>query len=412
MADSSQHDPIPGILVVDDSRLIRVAAKKILKDSFHVIEAEDGEAAWQALLDNPDLHVVMSDLSMPNLDGLGLLARIRAADDRRLKDLPVIIATGAEDDDGSKEQALSAGANNFITKPFDAAQLLANAKSLYQQQQTALALHASESTNSELKSQVSIDLVTGAYNRKAFEQRGEEQLAYAVRHHTELALLGIQLDKYKIHFLRRGKVFAEKLLKQFAECLADGRRREDTLAHFSHGEFAVLLPSSDPIGTRNLAENLRRKIEQQVFLVDGEQLQLTASIGVACPVLRNDTKFTDLLEDVHQKLRTAEHAGGNQVKARDNPLHEAHDEKTPHGTGRTALPGEVSQALNALKYNAGIKTDADALMRAILPLLNHWNQQHGGAYSASIETIYTALGEHASRDQDTPAETGHSIEPA
>jgi two-component system cell cycle response regulator len=60
----------PTILVVDDSRLMRVAARKLLNSDFEILEAEDGETAWDILQSNRQINLVMSDLSMPNLDGL------------------------------------------------------------------------------------------------------------------------------------------------------------------------------------------------------------------------------------------------------------------------------------------------------------------------------------------------------
>ena len=383
---------------------------------FQVSEAEDGEKAWQMLQNNPDLCVVMSDLSMPNLDGLGLLKRLRSADDPHLRDMPVIIATGAEDDDGSKETALATGANNFITKPFDATQLLANTKLLYQQQQTHKALKETESVNDRLKAQVSIDTATDLYNRKAFLQRGEEHLAYAVRHHAELALIGIQLDKYKIIYLRRGKAFAEELLKQVANLLSEGRRREDTLARVGHADFALLLPSSDPLGTRNLAENLRKSIEQQSFTVAGETVRITASLGVACPVLRQDTHFSDLVEDAWQKVRSAEHAGGNQVKANAVTMPPAassvtHQHVSTHLTA--AQPSEVSQALAALTFKAPLKTSTEALMLAILPLLEAWNREQHGKFTKQVDSIRQALSSNSPNTSISEStKTGNHHEPA
>ncbi len=393
MAPESQAESKPGILIVDDSRLIRVAAKKILSDHFTIVEAEDGEVAWSTLQEDSSIQVVMSDLSMPNLDGLGLLDRIRSCGNEALKVIPVIIATGAEDDDGTKEKALSAGANNFITKPFDRTQLLAACQLLQKQQQTAQALKETKSANIVLKSQVSIDLTTGVYNQIAFEQRGEEQLAYAIRHHTELALLGIQLDKYKIHFLRHGKIFAETLLKVFADFLSQGRRREDTLAHLGHGEFALLLPSSDPIGTRYLAKALCKRVEQHEFSINGEALTVTVSIGIASPVLGHSTRFPRLLEDTRQQLKAAEHDGGNRVHA--TTVTETQTAQTPTETAislnHVAQPGEVSQALNALHFKTPVRGDIDALIRAVMPLLDIWNKHHSEQHNEQLESIRKSL---------------------
>ena len=207
MTDATTNKPI--ILVVDDSRLMRVAARKILKSDFEVLEAEDGEVAWEVLQSNANIDLVMSDLSMPNLDGLGLVKKIRAAAEPHLRDIPVIIVTGAEDDDGSKESALSTGASDFITKPFDSVQLLARAQAQARQQRTQQALEHSEVRKQQLEERDSLDELTGLANKRAFLEHLEEGLSYAIRHRTELAVLLIQVDRYKVLFLRRGKESAE-----------------------------------------------------------------------------------------------------------------------------------------------------------------------------------------------------------
>lgn len=111
------------VLVVDDSRVIRRAAVKILQKEFDVIEAEDGEDAWDELQQNSKISMVFSDLGMPNMDGFELLKTIRQADDPVLAKIPVIIITGAEETDGTKEEVLKLGATDFISKPFDSISL-------------------------------------------------------------------------------------------------------------------------------------------------------------------------------------------------------------------------------------------------------------------------------------------------
>ena len=74
----------PRILAVDDSRVMRVAIKKILGTDYDVTEAEHGEDAWTLLTNDPTINVVFTDLNMPYLDGYGLLDRMRQSDDARL----------------------------------------------------------------------------------------------------------------------------------------------------------------------------------------------------------------------------------------------------------------------------------------------------------------------------------------
>lgn len=113
----------PQVLVVDDSRVIRKAIDRVLGKEYDLVEAEDGEAGWEALESDPRTRVVISDIQMPRLDGYGMICRIRAAEDQRLRDLPIIVITSAEDDT-TKERAYACGANDFILKPIDSNQLL------------------------------------------------------------------------------------------------------------------------------------------------------------------------------------------------------------------------------------------------------------------------------------------------
>src|SRR5256885_6967375 len=108
----------PHVLVADDSRVIRKAVTKILGNDFELVEADDGEAAWQQIERDQRIEVLMTDIEMPKLDGYGLICRVRAADESRLRDLPIIVITGAEDET-TRERAYACGATDFITKPID-----------------------------------------------------------------------------------------------------------------------------------------------------------------------------------------------------------------------------------------------------------------------------------------------------
>ena len=93
------------LLIVDDSKVIRVTARKILKDHFETVEAADGEQAWEILTGDEPVSLVVSDLTMPKLDGFGLLGKIRGSHLPHVRDLPVIIITGANDSEATMERA-------------------------------------------------------------------------------------------------------------------------------------------------------------------------------------------------------------------------------------------------------------------------------------------------------------------
>ena len=79
----------PRILAVDDSRVMRRAMTKVLGKDYDVVEAEHGEDAWTYLTNDQTIQVVFTDLSMPYLDGFGLLERMRSSDDLHLQEMPL-----------------------------------------------------------------------------------------------------------------------------------------------------------------------------------------------------------------------------------------------------------------------------------------------------------------------------------
>lgn len=113
---SDQHKT--PVLIVDDSKVIRLALSKILRKNFEVIQAVDGEDAWDKLIENAAITAVFSDVSMPNLDGFGLLERVRNSSDNHIQNIPYIIITANDDDPQFEEKVSSAGGDALITKPF------------------------------------------------------------------------------------------------------------------------------------------------------------------------------------------------------------------------------------------------------------------------------------------------------
>ena len=108
----------PVILIVDDSLVIRLALKKMLQKEYTLIEARNGEEAWSQLMDNESIQMVFSDLSLPELDGFGLLERIRNSEHEQINKIPFIAITDDEDDEEIFQRAHDCGATDLISKPF------------------------------------------------------------------------------------------------------------------------------------------------------------------------------------------------------------------------------------------------------------------------------------------------------
>jgi two-component system cell cycle response regulator len=306
------------LLIVDDSKVVRVTARKILRDHFETIEAVDGENAWEILNSVAPVSLVVSDLTMPNLDGFGLLKRIRSSQLPHVRNLPVIIITGANDTENTKERARQTGATDFIGKPFDAVHLLART-------QAHANSHAVTNTlkkeNTALEDRSTLDQLTGLSNEAAFMERGYQQLSYAIRHDSALTLFRMEIDNYGAVYRQYGESFCESIIQTVAKILETSIRQEDTVARIGTARFALLLPAMAKAGIRSLAERINSSIATRVFKSGNDKATVTVSIGVASPKIRRDMQLSELISIADNCLSQAISGGGNQVVYDDEPVH-------------------------------------------------------------------------------------------
>lgn len=298
------------LLIVDDSKVIRVSARKILQKQFETVEAIDGNNAWEILSAEPPFSLVISDLTMPDLDGFGLLEKIRGSHLPHIRNLPVIIITGANDTDTTMERATRAGATDFIGKPFDAVHLLARTQS------HADAYSAEQNLTKEtmtLEDQSLVDPSTGLPNEAAFVSRGQELLSFAMRHNSALAIFCIDIDDFGEMFKQHGDTGTVAAVKEVADVLSACIRQEDMAARIGSSRFALLLPGMSNDGIRRLADRIIRDVQDQQLNIDGTAVDMTISIGVAAPAISNDSRFDIMLSAATGYLQEAARQGGNQV---------------------------------------------------------------------------------------------------
>jgi len=306
----SEKTTKPRILAVDDSRVMRKAMTKVLGKDYDVVEANDGEDAWTILTNDADIQVVFTDLSMPYLDGFGLLQRMRDSQDHRFQDMPVIIITGKDDDDDTKERALNMGASDFITKPFDSVQLRARAKTHISLEQTSKQLNE---TSDKLEQQATIDELTGLGGRRYFWKAGEEFLSHARRHGGQFIVLRMDIDDFNTIFIANGKLFADRILRQTGAVLAQLVRKEDMVARIGLAKFGMLLRDTDIDNAMQLGARLTEKINAIDFESGQHILNTTVSTGILEPLISEESTIESLVAETEKYLQKASEAGGNQV---------------------------------------------------------------------------------------------------
>ena len=196
------------ILIAEDEPLNRKVLKKILQGSYGILEAVDGEEAWQIISEKKNkLAAVLLDIVMPIMTGYDVLAKIQEAG---MEDLPVIVTTGNTDDE-AEQRALDAGAWDFVTKPY-------NAKVLSSRLRNAIA--RSEVTAYEkMQHMAEHDGLTGLHNRgKLFAETramldGHPELSFAI--------VRLDIDHFALYNASFGEAEGDTLLKFMADCVRE-----------------------------------------------------------------------------------------------------------------------------------------------------------------------------------------------
>ncbi|GAA0859243.1 GGDEF domain-containing protein [Aliiglaciecola litoralis] len=168
--------------------------------------------------------------------------------------------------------------------------------------------------NSELEKQSKIDALTTIYNRGYFNSELEKQWDYATRLNLTVTVLLIDIDHFKSFNDNYGHLVGDACLIHIATTLDKaGKRKTDLVARFGGEEFVLLLLESGKSEAPAIAEMLRRKIEETPFVLNGRELPVTASIGVASVQPDAKMKPKRLIEQADAALYTAKAAGRNRV---------------------------------------------------------------------------------------------------
>lgn len=280
----------PRILFVDDSRLMRACATRILGQQFDLVLAESAEQAWELLQSDSRIEALFSDLHMGGKSGLELLQQIRQADRHDLVDLPVVLITGEEDGETKRKHALLLGATDFISKPFQASELTARASAYAQSGQSARRLRLLEQAHH-------IDSETGLGNRRYCEERLMQAMSFAHRHQQPLTLMHLRLDGLGKLLAELGEPHAERALQRIGDTLKRRIRREDTVFRSESETFSFLLPATNAEGAEKLQERFMPDLDELGLRPDGEILEVDAGFIIQTPPPPNGRDGCQILDE-------------------------------------------------------------------------------------------------------------------
>jgi diguanylate cyclase (GGDEF)-like protein len=240
-------DTRASILIADDQTAARDKAARLLRDAgYRVTVAGDGQEALERYRSEaPDLLIL--DVLMPRVSGLEVARILKATQNGAFT--PIILMSTKADVE-TRVGGLKAGADDFVAKPYDGAELLARVEVLLRIKKQHEDLAA---TLREMQASVVVDALTGLYNFRFLQRRLPEEFARAQRYDDPLAFLVLEVD---------GGRPSDRALRQIGEGLGKILRTVDMLARTGEAEFAILLPSTHFAGTLPVARRIQTAMRQ------------------------------------------------------------------------------------------------------------------------------------------------------
>lgn len=303
------------LLVAEDDRLTRTFLTKTLSRwGYEVVACEDGASALQ-LARETGARIVLSDWEMPGLDGPTLCARLRNE-----PSYVYVILLSAHRDPEYVVAGLDAGADDFVAKPFDAAELRARIsvgrRMLALQDELAARNQELLRANEHLARIAATDALLEVGNRRSFEDALAQRHEAARRGGTPYAVLIADIDRFKAVNDSLGHAAGDVALRRAAQSLRDALQSDGTLYRYGGEELVALAAAVSLEQGLAVAERMRMAVARSaVAIPDGPALSLTVSIGAAWHDGRELVSAQVVMDRADEALYAAKRAGRNCVRA-------------------------------------------------------------------------------------------------
>ena len=298
----------PRLLVVEDQPLHIQVLNRVLSPECRVFMVTQGRQAVQFCVDRqPDL--VLLDVEMPDMDGFQVLEALQA--DETTRNIPVIFVTAHTSPD-METRCLKAGAVDFISKPINPSVVKARVYT-----------HLKLKFQSDLMHQwVYLDGMTGAFNRRYFDDQLQTEWRRAQRTSKPLSAILIDVDFFKAYNDHYGHLLGDEALRTLVRAAKPVLQRPgDFLARYGGEEFVCLLPDTPLADAAALAERIRQAVVQQKVLHEHNPGAgvMTISLGVAESFQPDVIEADQLIGAADRHLYVAKHSGKNRVCFTDQP---------------------------------------------------------------------------------------------
>lgn len=326
MFNNSLNNTKSRILIVDDNlNNIQILGTILRKQNFAINIAQNGKEAIEILKKvQPDL--ILLDVMMPDMNGYETCQNIKKYP--YTQNIPIIFLTALNNTE-DKIKGFKAGGVDYITKPFDEAELLARinthislrkAKNRLKDSNSKLrkANKIIEEKNIQLERAVQkleslaiTDYLTGAYNRRyAYGKLKEMQDEY-INNGTYFSIILGDIDYFKSFNDIYGHALGDNILITLVKLISENLRSSDFLVRWGGEEFMIILPSTTLESACNFTEKLKKIITRKTFIINKKEIRLSMTFGVS--EMTNEASIDDLIDKTDSLLYKGKHQGRNCI---------------------------------------------------------------------------------------------------
>ncbi|MBF0302625.1 MAG: diguanylate cyclase [Desulfamplus sp.] len=309
------------ILLVDDNpQNLRLLIAILSMRGYKVRPAPSGAIALESALSTPP-DIILLDIMMPEMDGYEVCQKLK--ENELTSSVPVIFIS-AMDAVADKVKAFEMGAVDYITKPFQAEEILARVNTHLSLRRTQRLLEEEierRKASEEILKVISMkyqkmatqDYLTGVSNRRYFMERAEEELSRANRYTHPLTFMMMDIDHFKRINDTYGHQAGDQILKNVANICVDTLRVHDLFGRIGGEEFSAMLPETTLNEALIVAERIRKAIEDAEWEIDGKKVCCTLSIGMS-QLNDNSETLDNLMKKADEALYLAKSSGRNCIK--------------------------------------------------------------------------------------------------
>jgi two-component system, cell cycle response regulator len=305
-----EHSKMRVLIAEDDPVSRRLLQASLTKWGYEVNVCVDGLEAWEALQKEGAPRLAILDWMMPGMDGVEVCRRVRWRGGEPYVYILLLTAKTQKED---VVAGMDAGADDYVTKPFDAhelkVRLRAGQRIINLQNELIGAREA-------LRVQATHDALTGLMNRSTIFETLHRELSRAERSSNALGLAMIDLDNFKNVNDAFGHQAGDLVLKETAQRMVHILRAYDQIGRYGGEEFLAVLPDCDLPSAASAAERLRSGLAGQPIVLDNHQsLVVTVSVGIFSTSENPQASLNELIRAADAALYRAKRKGRNRVEA-------------------------------------------------------------------------------------------------